>query len=151
MNLNQYKNEKQDIENYFSKEIKSRFKNYVDENYEIDLCADYETHEKINNILKNDGFEVYGMNINMDGFYLHLDFGENYAEIEGFPFTRLIVSFSNDGNYNVSLDEDAFSSPWEVIFEDAFDNYTAMTPQQLKDMIQEIKKVHLSYLLKMQD
>ena len=149
MNLNQHNNEKQDIENYFSEQIKSRFKNYVDENYAIDLCADYETHEKINEILKSDGLEVYGMNINMDGFYLQLDFGTGYMEIDDFPFTRITVAFSNDGNYNVSLDEDAFSSPWEVTFEDAFDNYTAMTPQQLKDMIQEIKKMHITQLLKM--
>lgn len=151
MNRDEYIKEKKDIEDYFSEIIKTRFKNYVGENYEIDLCADYDTHERINNILRHDGFEVYGMSVNMDGFELQLDFGIDYMQVDDFPFTRLTVMFANDGEYSVSLNDDAFSGEWEVTAEDIFHRYTSMTTQQLQDVIKGIKQTHLAYLLKMQN
>ena len=42
---------KRDLENYYAKIIQKRFKDYVDENFEIHFFAIYEDHLKISKLL----------------------------------------------------------------------------------------------------
>ena len=116
MDYSEYIEIKRDVENYFANIIKSRFKKYVDENFEFDIRVDYITHKQIEDLLKDDGFDVFGMNANMDEFKLLLDFGMPYMQSESLPFTRVSITLNNDGNYGVYLGESSFDDDWHLEF-----------------------------------
>ena len=139
---------KKDVEVYFAKIIKKRFKEYVDENQELSFVPDILSHRLISDLLKNDGFDVYGMNANMDGFQLLLDFCHDYLSIDSFPFTRFAVDFNNDGNYSVYLGEDSFEDEWTVHLDDEYNRYRNLNETDLIDTLNEIKHTHLVLVLK---
>jgi len=148
MEYSEYSEAKRDVENYFANIIKSRFKTYVDENFEFDIRVDYITHQQIEDLLKDDGFDVFGMNANMDEFKLLLDFGMPYMQSETLPFTRVSITLNNDGNYGVYLGESSFEDDWYLEFEDDFHRYLKMTKEDLQSAIKTIKDTHLMLMLK---
>jgi len=139
---------KKDVEVYFAKNIKKRFKEYVEENSELHFEPDILSHRLISDLLKSDGFDVYGMNANMDGFQLLLDFCHEYLTIDNFPFTRFAVDFNNDGNYSVYLGEDSFEDEWTVHLDDEYNRYRNLNEADLIDTLNEIKHTHLVLVLK---
>lgn len=148
MDFSEFRIAKQETEKYFANIIKSRFQTYVAENFELDISVDYMTHALINDLLKGDGFEVFGMNANMDEFKLLLDFDHPYLRIENFPFSRISVSLKNDGNYSVYLGENSFEDDWHIDFEDDFHRHHMMSKEELQNILKEMKDVHLMLLLK---
>ena len=148
MEYSEYFDVKKDVENYFANIIKSRFKKYVEENFEFDIRVDYLTHKQIEELLEDDGFGVYGMNANMDEFKLLLDFGVPYMQSNTLPFTRVNLTLKNDGNYSVYLDESSFDDDWDVDFEDHFRRYLKMTKEDMQSAIKLIKDTHLMLMLK---
>lgn len=150
MEYQEYASLKNELEVYFASTIKSRFKEHFSNSFEqhLVISADYETHRLIDELLEKDGFDVYGMNVNMDGFQLLLNFKFDYLQIEKFPFTRLSVDFSNDGNYNVYLGTDSFDDEWQIHIEDEFQRYRTTEKDEFESVLKEIKKVHLMLLLK---
>ena len=148
MEYSEYSEIKRDVENYFANIIKSRFKTYVDENFEFDIRVDYITHQQIEDLLKDDGFDVFGMNANMDEFKLLLDFGSPFLQSQNLPFTRVSITLNNDGNYGVYLGENSFDDEWHIEFEDFYHSYRKMTKEDLQIAIKSIKDVHLLLMLK---
>jgi hypothetical protein len=139
---------KKELEIYFSNAIKRSLKEYAEENFELNFCADYTSQRLINGILEKDGFEVYGMNVNMDGFRLLLDFKYEYNKIENFIFTRLAVDFNNDGNYSIYLNENSFDDEWNSYIEDEFLRYRNMSQVDFEKLLVNIKKTHLMLMIK---
>ena len=139
---------KKELEIYFSNAIKRSFKEYTEENSEINFCADYTSQRLIDEILEKDGFEVYGMNVNMDGFRLLLDFKYEYKKIDNFIFTRLSVDFNNDGNYSIYLNENSFDDEWNGYIEDEFLRYRNMSQVDFEKLLVNIKKTHLMLMIK---
>ena len=137
-----------DVEIYFAKIIKNRFKEYIDKHYSLHFAPDIQSHQLIGDLLENDGFDVFGMNVNMDGFQLLLDFKSEYLNIDNFLFTRLVVDFNNDGNYTVYLDESSFDDDWTAYLEDDWDRYYSMNEVDLVRVLNDIKKLHLMLMLK---
>lgn len=148
MELEKYIELKKDLEIYFSNIIKARFKEHVDEHIEFTITPEYLTHKIISKFLKRDGLDVYGMNVNMDGFELLLDFEYDYTSLTNFPFTRLKVDFENNGNYSVYLDEASFNDEWTIHLEDHYKRYLNMNEVDFSNSINEIKKTHLLLILK---
>lgn len=139
---------KKDVEIYFSKIIKKRFEEYVAENFEFQFAPDYPSHRLIDHLLNKDGLEVYGMNANMDGFQLLLDFSYEYKSIDDFPFTRLVVDFENDGNYSIHLGENSFEDDWSIHLEDEYSRYLLSSEEVFIKALNEIKNTHLMFVLK---
>jgi len=148
MEYSEYVEIKRDVENYFANIIKSRFKTYVDENFEFDIRLDYLTHREIEDLLRDDGFDVYGMSANMDEFKLLLDFGNSYMQSQTLPFTRVSITLNNDGNYGVYLGENSFDDDWDIEFIDEFQRYLKMSKEDLQSAIKLIKDTHLMLMLK---
>jgi hypothetical protein len=148
MEQEKYNEMKNELENYFSKIIKNSFKKYTEENFEMTFSADYKSHRLIEEILSKEGFDVYGMNVNMDGFQLLLDFKHEYQKINNFIFTRLVVGFCNDGNYSVYLDEDSFNKEWMVCIEDEFLRYRNISQLDFENLLIDIRKTHLMLMIK---
>lgn len=148
MDYETYANLKSKIEVYFAQVIKNRFNECVSNNFELTVSADYETHRMVDKLLKHDGFDVFGVNVNMDGFQLLLNFRHVYLSIDKFPFTRLSVDFSNEGNYNVYLGADSFDNEWQIHIEDEFQRYRTIDKGEFETILEDIKKVHLMLLLK---
>ena len=148
MEYKKYDELKKDVEIYFAKIIKQRFQEYVTKNFELHFSPDYLSHRLINELLRNDGFEVYGMNANMDGFLLLLDFSYEYQSIDNFSFTRLAVEFENDGNYSVYLGERSFDDEWNVHLEDEYSRYHMLKEEVFVKSLSDIKNTHLMCVLK---
>jgi hypothetical protein len=139
---------KKDIEIYFSKIIKKSFKDYFEKNYIFEFSVDFQSHRLISELLKKHGFKVYGMNVNMDGFQLLLDFSHDYLSVDNFPFTRLAVDFNNNGNYSVYLGESSFDDDWSVHLEDEFNRFRTLSEPEFISTLNEIKNTHLMLKLK---
>ena len=148
MEHEKYAELKKDLEIYFAQIIKNRFQAYVSDNFELHFTPDYLSHRLISGLLLKDGFEVYGMNANMDGFQLLLDFSNEYQSIENFPFTRLAVDFENDGNYSVYLGENSFDDEWTLHLEDEYRRYLVINEEVFVKTLSEIKNTHLYFVLK---
>ena len=148
MEYEKYLDIKNDLENYFAKTIKKRFNDYVDEHFEFHFFALYEDHLKISKLIEKDGLEIYGMNVNSDVFQLLFNFSYEYLNIEGFPFSRLIVDFENDGNYSVYLSERSFKKDWTVQLEHKHMRLDKLNESDFARTIQDIKNTHLFKALK---
>jgi hypothetical protein len=148
MEYEKYSELKKETEIYFAKIIKKRFQEYIAENYELHFAPDYLSHRLISDLLSKDGFEVYGMNANMDGFKLLLDFNHDYLAIDNFPFTRLSVDFENDGNYSIYLGENSFDDEWTVNLEDEYNRYRMLKEEDFSLTLKEMKNTHLVFILK---
>ncbi|MGV0981234.1 MAG: hypothetical protein ACOYB0_02605 [Polynucleobacter sp.] len=148
MEFEKYAELKKDVEVYFAEIIKKRFQDYVSNNFEFHFAPDAQSHNLISDLLRDDGFEVFGMNANMDGFELLLDFRNAYLEIDNFAFTRLSVYFNNDGNYSVYLDESSFDDEWETYLEDDWKRYYRMEEAELVKVLSDMKNMHLTLQLK---
>ena len=136
------------LENYFAKIIKKRFKEYVEENNELSFVPDYLSHIFLDDLLRNDGFDVYGMNTNSDGFQLLLNFNHHYLAIDNFPFTRLSVNFENNGNYSIFLSKRSFDDEWTVNLEDEYLRYLNFNEVDFTKTLSDIKNTHLMLVLK---
>ena len=148
MEYSRYDALKKDVEIYFSKIIKKCFKDYFEKNYVFEFSADFQSHRLISELLKKHGFKVYGMNVNMDGFQLLLNFSYDYLSVDNFPFTRLAVDFKNDGNYSVYLGESSFDNDWSVHLEDEFNRFWTLSEPEFINTLNEIKNTHLMLKLK---
>jgi hypothetical protein len=148
MEYEKYVELKKDVEIYFAKIIKKRFKEYVEENFELRFEPDYQSHRLISDLLSKDGLDVHGMNVNMDGFQLLLEFHHEYQAIDNFPFSGLAVEFENDGNYHIYLSENSFEDEWTVHLEDAFRRYLAFNEKVFVEALNEMKNTHLMFVLK---
>ena len=148
MEYEKYAELKKDVEVYFAEIIKKRFSEYVNDNISLHFAPDAQSHSLISELLWDDGFDVFGMNVNMDGFQLLLDFRLDYLKIENFPFTRLLVDFSNDGNYSVYLDENSFDDEWTTYLEDDWKRYYKMNEDDLVKVLSNMKNTHLMLRLK---
>lgn len=147
MEYEKYAELKEDVEVYFAQIIKKRFKEYVIENFELQFAPDYVSHGLINDLLRKDGFEVFGMNANKNGFQLLLDFSDEYQSIDNFCFTRLTVEFNRDGGYSVYLGENSFKYEWTVHLEDEFNRYYLLNEEVFVETLSEIKNTHLIFVL----
>jgi hypothetical protein len=148
MNYEKYAELKTDIEIYFANIIKKRFQEYVAKNSELHFEPEIFSHRLINDMLRKDGFEVFGMNANMDGFQLLLDFSYEYKSIDNFPFTRLVIEFENDGNYSVYLGEKSFKDEWTIDLEDEYKRFLLMDEQVFREALNAFKNTHLILILK---
>jgi hypothetical protein len=148
MEYEKYAELKNEIEIYFAKNIKKRFQEFIAEKYELHFAPDYLSHSLISDLLSKDGLEVYGMNVNMDGFQVLLDFNHDYLAIDNFPFTRLSVDFKNDGNYSVYLGENSFDDDWTVHLEDEYSRYRMLKEEDFLYTLNEMKNTHLVFILK---
>ena len=148
MDYEKYAELKKDLESYFATIIKKRFQEYVSKNFELHFAPDALSHRLIDDLLRKDGFEVYGMNTNMDGFLLLLDFCHEYQSVDNFCFTRLVVEFNNDGNYSVYLGENSFNKEWTVYLEDEFKRYHFSDEHVIVETLNGLKNTHLFLVLK---
>jgi len=148
MDYKTYESLKSQLEDYFAQIIMNRFNEDFSNNFEFHISADYATHRRIDELLEQDGLDVFGMNVNMDGFQLLLNFNHDYLRIDKFPFTRLSVDLSNDGNYSVYLNSDSFDNKWQIHIEDEFQRYRTTDENEFQRILEDIKKVHLMLLLK---
>jgi len=148
MEYEKYAELKKDVEIYFATQIKKRFQEYVSENVELHLAPDYLSHRLVSDLLSKDGLEVYGMNANMDGFQLLLDFSYDYQAIDNFPFTRLIVELKNDGNYSVYFGENRFEDEWNEHLEDEYSRYLKFDEAVIVKALNDTKNTHLFLVLK---
>jgi septum formation topological specificity factor MinE len=147
MDYIQYNKLRGELEDYFLTIIKDRFDNYISQNFQLVVTVDYETHLVIEDLLKNDGLDVYGMNANNTDFRLLLNFGSPYFDPVLLPFTRIEVILSSDGNYNAHLSSSNLNQ-LQVELVDDYNRYVKMTEDEVKESISFIKNTHLVLKLK---
>lgn len=148
MILEKHKIIKHELQNYFSKTLKNRFKKYYEDSGSLEITIDYDTHCLIESLVSCDGFEVFGMSATMDCFQVYLDFSQEYLAIEKFPFSRLTISFVNDGNYHVTLNDSFFEKDLQVFIQDDFNNLTLISEHDLQLISNQIQQTHMFMLLK---
>lgn len=148
MDLENHKIIKYELQKYFAKILKNRFKKYYEDSGSFEITIDYDTHCLIESLVSCDGFEVFGMSATMDCLQVYLDFSQEYLAIERFPFSRLTISFINDGNYYITLNKDFFENDLQVSIQDDFHNLALISEQDLKLIADQMQQAHMMLLLK---
>ena len=148
MTPQEFAQETQQLEEYFSKILKTRFKELANKNLDFDITFDYQTHKAVDKLLEEDGLVMCGMSVNLNEFALHLEFDSVYKESADFPFDRLTIGLGNDGDYFLRLNENLFSKEWSAQLEDNYRRYLRRTTEELRDSIKNIELIHMGLLLK---
>jgi hypothetical protein len=143
-----YSQLKTDLEIYFAACIRNRFKTYVQEHGDLHFAADYSSRCLIDELLRGDGLDVYGMNINADEFRVILHFKHEYSRIDSLPFSGMLVDFNNKGDYSVYLGDDSFDDEWTVELVDEHNRRRSLNENDFIKALKDIKQAHLLLTLK---
>ena len=107
------KDELLDFEKKLETAIKSSFRNIIDEDNDFEISADYDTHRRLNKIVKSLDLEVYGMKISPSEFTITFEFTGAFEMLNINPKPRhFSISLQNDGNYDLTLSSDDLESDW---------------------------------------
>ena len=131
------------FENKLESAIKNIFESYFKEDDEFDISADYDTHCRIEELVKKFGLSVYGMSVTPSEFTITF-------EIEGL-FDILIskykpkfisIKLDNDGNYYLTLTEKSLSKDWHLSITDSyFFNLSKIPSDELETTLTEMEQV----------
>ncbi len=137
----------QDLRDYLLSQVIGELRLLVKQFGELRLDVTSRTEEILNAAMYKHGFEVNGMAVRPDELEITFEFGQHYLDIPGLPIRYCRITFANDGNYQVYLDEDDIEGGLFFSVEDGIFNFAKCSEDEKVGFVDEIKKVHQFYLL----
>ena len=136
-----------ELENYFRIYISKSLKELEDiDGGQFILEITYDSECELNATMKKHGLEVYGMSVRPTELEVIFELGEKYLAIKDLPIRYCRIYFESDGNYYINLNDRAIKK-MRVSFSSPIYNFSQCSPQQIEKLTDEIKKIHLAYLL----
>ncbi len=137
----------QDLRDYLLSQVVGELRSLIKQFGKFRLDVTLRTAELLNAAMTKHGLEVYGMAVTPDEFEITFELGQHYLDIPGLPIRYCRITFANDGDYQVYLDEDDLESELFVSVEDGIFNFAKCSEAEKAGFVDEIKKVHMLYLL----
>lgn len=137
----------QELKSYFREKIKNELATLVSEYGGFTVDATYRTVAVLDDVMHKHGLDVYSMAIRPDELEITFELGEDYLQIPNLPIRYCRITFDNDGNYHVDLDEDQLETDLKISFDDAIYNFSKCSEGENEWFAREIKKVHFQYVL----
>jgi hypothetical protein len=107
------KDEILDFEKKLETAIKSAFRKVIEEDVDFDISADYDTHRRLDKIVKGLDLEVYGMKISPSEFTITFEFSGAFQMLNINPKPRYFsISLQNDGDYDLTISVDDLERDW---------------------------------------
>jgi hypothetical protein len=119
--------------------IKSAFEKALHQDDEFEISADYDTHSRINDVVRPLDLEVYGMSVTPSEFTVSFEFTGSFQKIDAKAkpnFCR--ISLENDGNYYLTLTEDDLKRGWYVGITDLEFNLKTVPDDVLLDCLTQL-------------
>jgi hypothetical protein len=128
--------------------IKSLFRDEIQDSGDLDIQADYETENALNEIVKKLGLSVYGMSITPSQFTITFEFDSDYYQsVTSSKYPRhLRIHLDNSGDYVVLMSENTTKEDWYCSITDPIFN-TKLPEEEISHIVHEYDKVLTSKLL----
>ncbi len=126
-------------------QIKSAFEFALkrDDEDEIDISADYETHVELERIVNGLGLSVYGMAITPSEFTITFEFEDLFNSIQASYKPRYCsIHLDNDGNYDVTINLKTLERNWRTTITDMFNfNTKKISADEINDVICQMEQI----------
>lgn len=138
-----------DFENKLESAIKNIFESYFTEEDEFEISADYDTHCRIEELVKKFGLSVYGMTITPSEFTITFEIESLFdILISKYKPKFISISLENDGNYYLTVTKDSLIKDWHLSITDSyFFNLSKIPPAELEITLNEMEQVLMVKLL----
>ena len=128
--------------------IKNLFRDAIQGSGDLDIQANYDTENTLNEIVRKLGLSVHGMSITSSQFTITFEFDSDYYQSvtsSKYPL-HLRIHLDNSGNYFVDVNEDTTKENWYCSITDPIFN-TKLPEEEISQIVHEYDKVLTSKLL----
>ena len=131
------------FENKLESAIKNIFESYFKEDDEFDISADYDTHCRIEELVKKFGLSVYGMSVTPSEFTITFEIESLFdILISKYKPKFISIKLDNDGNYYLTLTEKSLTKDWHLSITDSyFFNLSKIPSDELETTLAEMEQV----------
>lgn len=128
------------LKNAFEKVIK------IDDDFEI--AADYDTHCRIQDVVKGLGLSVYGMCVTPSEFTVTFKFDGPYLNMECSERPKYCrINLKNDGEYYFHISQNDLKNDWHLGMTDIQFNIKSLSEKTVLETLKEMNEVILITLL----
>jgi len=129
--------------------IKARFESYFKQEDEFEISADYDTHCRIEELVKKFGLSVYGMSVTPSEFTITFEIEDLFdILISKYKPKFISIKLENDGNYYLTLSEKSLSKDWFLSITDSyFFNLNKIPSVELETTLTEMEQVLMVKIL----
>ena len=128
--------------------LKTAFGKAISDDGEFEISADYDTHSRINDIVRGLDLSVYGMSITPSEFTITFDLCGSYQLIDSKQKPNYCrISLENDGNYYLYLSERNLKRKWHLSITDVFFNPKTVPEDVMNDCLTQLNHTLLLKIL----
>jgi hypothetical protein len=128
--------------------IKNAFGKFIRDDDDFEISADYDTHIRIEDVVKGLGLAVYGMSVAPSEFTITFEFTGPYEQIESTKKPQFCrISLDNDGDYFLILGEDDLKKSWHCGITDLNFNTKIISEEDVFGAMKEMNEVLLMSVL----
>ena len=140
--------ELRDFEKKLEIAIKSAFEKEFHIDDEFEISADYDTHSRLNDVVKKLDLEVYGMSVTPSEFIVTFEFCGAFRKIKinSKPNYCQII-FENYGNYHITLEEKHLKRNWYLGITDINFNLKTVPEDVILDCLKKFSHILLIKIL----
>ena len=133
------------FEKKLESQIKGAFETSLkrDDEDEFDISIDYETHIKLERIVKGLGLGVYGMAVTPSQLTITFEFEDLYNSIQVTHKPRYCsIHLDNDGNYEVTINSTTLANNWRTSITDLFNfNTKKISADEINEVISQMEQI----------
>jgi len=128
--------------------IKSAFEKVLRLDDDFEISADYDTHRRIEDVVRELGLTVYGMSVTPSEFTITFEFDGAYQSMECLERpTYCHISLQNDGDYSLNLSSDDLKNNWYLRITDHNFNIKLLSEETILETLKEMNQVLLVTVL----
>ena len=142
------KDELHKFERKLESALKSAFSKEISDDGDFEISADYDTHSRINDIVKGLDLSVHGMSIVPSEFTITFKFCGSYQLIDSKQRPNYCtINLQNDGNYSFYLKENDLKKDWYLSITDVFFNTKTVPEDVIDDCLTQLNHTLLLKIL----
>ena len=129
--------------------IKGVFESALKDEDEFEISADYETHIRLERLVKGLGLSVFGMSITPSQFSITFEFEQLFRAVLATHKPRFCyIHFDSDGNYDLTITKETLESNWYTTISDPiFFNLNKISSEEIDKVINQMEQVLLANVL----
>lgn len=128
--------------------IKSAFEKVIRLDDDFEISADYDTHRRIEDVVKGLGLTVYGMSVTPSEFTITFEFDGPYQNMESTERpTYCHIKLQNDGEYSFNISNNDLKKNWYLGITDHHFNIKLLSEETILETLNEMNQVMLVTVL----
>lgn len=129
--------------------IKGAFETTIRNDGDFEIAADYDTHRRIDKLVKGLGLNVYGMSITPDEFTITFKFSGLFESMKSIKKPNSCrIRLNNNGEYFFNISEDDLKKNWYCgVTDQFFFNTKVVSEEEIFESIEEMNQVLMLKIL----